>query len=129
MHITFFPAAIRRPLGYCAPYNGRVCKKHLRGPGLVWYNITATDQGGWLNEHITRELWSEMINNFRELCREAAEVSFVLLCWLRLCQTLSMYKNCNESPEQKYLMLDYYLLFLLFLFRNCCVTLPSPSVS
>ncbi|XP_050726079.1 tyrosine-protein kinase transmembrane receptor Ror2-like [Eriocheir sinensis] len=68
---------IRRPLGYCAPYNGRVCKEHLQGPGLVWYNITATDQGGWLNEHITRELWSEMINNFRELCREAAEK---LLC-------------------------------------------------
>ncbi|XP_066946462.1 tyrosine-protein kinase transmembrane receptor Ror2-like isoform X3 [Macrobrachium rosenbergii] len=68
---------IRRPLGYCAPYNGRVCRHHLGGTGLVWYNITATDKGGWLNEHITRELWAEMIDNFREPCRTAAEK---LLC-------------------------------------------------
>ncbi|KAK3871189.1 hypothetical protein Pcinc_023649, partial [Petrolisthes cinctipes] len=68
---------IRRPLGYCAPYNGRVCRKHLTGGGLVWYNITANNQGGWLNEHITRELWAEMIDNFREPCRTAAEK---LLC-------------------------------------------------
>lgn len=64
---------VRRPLGYCAPYNGRVCREHLSGAGLVWYNITAADKGGWLNEHITRELWGEMINNFREPCRTAAE--------------------------------------------------------
>ncbi|XP_069164828.1 tyrosine-protein kinase transmembrane receptor Ror2 isoform X2 [Procambarus clarkii] len=68
---------VRRPLGYCAPYNGRVCRQHLAGAGLVWYNITATDKGGWLNEHITRELWGEMIDNFREPCRTAAEK---LLC-------------------------------------------------
>ncbi|CAL4093927.1 unnamed protein product, partial [Meganyctiphanes norvegica] len=68
---------LRRPLGYCAPYSGRVCRKHLAGKGLVWYNITANDQGGWLNEHITKELWAEMIDNFREPCRSAAEQ---LLC-------------------------------------------------
>lgn len=64
---------VRRPLGYCAPYNGRVCQHHLGGTGLVWYNITSIDRGGWLNEHITRELWAEMIDNFREPCRTAAE--------------------------------------------------------
>ncbi|XP_071543142.1 tyrosine-protein kinase transmembrane receptor Ror2-like isoform X2 [Panulirus ornatus] len=68
---------VRRPLGYCAPYNGRVCRDHLSGEGLVWYNITPADKGGWLNEHITRELWGEMIDNFREPCRTAAEK---LLC-------------------------------------------------
>lgn len=78
-HVSLQSTAIRRPLGYCAPYNGRVCRKHLSGGGLVWYNITANNQGGWLNEHITKELWAEMIENFREPCRTAAEVSW----WLR----------------------------------------------
>ncbi len=26
--------------GYCAPYNGQICKKFLQGRGLVWFNIS-----------------------------------------------------------------------------------------
>ncbi|XP_076037901.1 tyrosine-protein kinase transmembrane receptor Ror2-like [Oratosquilla oratoria] len=68
---------MRPPKGYCAPYNGRVCRQHLSGPGLVWFDISNTDGGGWLNEQITRELWKEMIEKFREPCKSAAEK---LLC-------------------------------------------------
>uniref|UniRef100_A0A0K2T6A4 receptor protein-tyrosine kinase n=1 Tax=Lepeophtheirus salmonis TaxID=72036 RepID=A0A0K2T6A4_LEPSM len=63
--------------GYCAPYNGRVCRRYLPGRGLVWFNISQDSSGGWLNEQITESLWKELISNLIEPCRSAAEA---LLC-------------------------------------------------
>ena len=60
--------------GYCAPYNGQVCKKYLQGRGLVWFNISKDNSGGWVNEQITQSLWNELIVNLHEPCRSAAEV-------------------------------------------------------
>ena len=61
--------------GYCAPYNGQVCKKYLQGRGLVWFNISKDNSGGWVNEQITQSLWNELIEKLHEPCRSAAEVS------------------------------------------------------
>ena len=61
--------------GYCAPYNGQVCKKYLQGRGLVWFNISKDNSGGWVNEQITQSLWNELIVKLHEPCRSAAEVS------------------------------------------------------
>ena len=60
--------------GYCAPYNGQVCKKYLQGRGLVWFNISKDNSGGWVNEQITQSLWNELIVKLHEPCRSAAEV-------------------------------------------------------
>ena len=60
--------------GYCAPYNGKICKKYLTGIGKVWFNDTHDNPGGWLNEQITTDLWEELIGNLKEPCRSAAEV-------------------------------------------------------
>nr|CAD7398334.1 unnamed protein product [Timema cristinae] len=65
------------PVGYCAPYNGKVCKHFLNGTGSVWFNISHEYAGGWLNEQITAGLWDEMITSLKEPCRSAAEK---LLC-------------------------------------------------
>jgi receptor tyrosine kinase len=66
------------PEGYCAPYNGQVCKSMLNGTGLVWYNISYDNTGGWLNEQITGGLWKELITTLEEPCRSAAEVRWLL---------------------------------------------------
>ena len=63
--------------GYCAPYNGQVCRKYLQGRGLVWFNISQDNSGGWLNEQITQNLWDELISKLKPPCRDAAEA---LLC-------------------------------------------------
>ena len=63
--------------GYCAPYNGQVCKKYLQGRGLVWFAISKDNSGGWMNEQITQSLWDELIVKLHEPCRSAAEVSFI----------------------------------------------------
>ncbi len=63
--------------GYCAPYNGQICRKFLQGRGLVWFNISQDNSGGWLNEQIVSNLWNEVIEKLREPCRSAAEA---LLC-------------------------------------------------
>ena len=63
--------------GYCAPYNGQVCRKYLQGRGLVWFNISQDNSGGWLNEQITQNLWDEVVKKLKEPCRSAAEA---LLC-------------------------------------------------
>lgn len=62
------------PPGYCAPYNGRICKHYLNGTGLVWFNISHENTGGWENEQITAGLWAEMVVGLKEPCRSAAEV-------------------------------------------------------
>ena len=60
--------------GYCAPYNGQVCRNYLKGRGLVWFNVSQDNSGGWLNEQIAQKLWSEIIEKLEEPCRSAAEV-------------------------------------------------------
>lgn len=61
--------------GYCAPYNGRVCKSNVAST-QVWYS-TKDDSGGWENEQITAALWVELISGLNGLCRNPAEQ---LLC-------------------------------------------------
>nr|CAD7448763.1 unnamed protein product [Timema bartmani]CAD7453780.1 unnamed protein product [Timema tahoe] len=61
------------PVGYCAPYNGKVCKHFLNGTGSVWFNISHEYAGGWLNEQITAGLWDEMITSLKEPCRKVKE--------------------------------------------------------
>ncbi|EDW59974.2 tyrosine-protein kinase transmembrane receptor Ror2 [Drosophila virilis] len=60
----------REEKGYCAPYNGKVCKQFISGP--VWYSLE-DPTGGWHNEQITTALWEELIVDLTGLCREAAE--------------------------------------------------------
>ncbi|GAB0095531.1 Tyrosine-protein kinase receptor [Sergentomyia squamirostris] len=61
--------------GYCAPYNGKVCKSFI-GSRQVWYS-REDPTGGWENEKITTGLWEEMISELPHSCRAAAEK---LLC-------------------------------------------------
>lgn len=61
--------------GYCAVYNGKICKKYLTGVGNVWFNDSEDNPGGWLNEKITTDLWEELISTLKEPCRYAAEVN------------------------------------------------------
>lgn len=58
--------------GYCAPYNGKVCKSFI-GSRQVWYS-REDPTGGWENEKITTGLWEEMISELPTTCRTAAEV-------------------------------------------------------
>lgn len=58
--------------GYCAPYNGLICKQYISGQ--VWYS-REDPTGGWKNEQITTALWEELIADLTGLCRQAAEVS------------------------------------------------------
>lgn len=62
------------PGGYCAPYNGRICKKYLTGIGKVWFNDSRDNPGGELNENTTANLWEELIKKLVDPCRSAAEV-------------------------------------------------------
>jgi len=68
------------PPGYCAPYNGKICKHYLNGTGQVWFNVSDDNTGGWQNEQITTRLWTEMVVGLREPCRSAAEV-------LKICES------------------------------------------
>jgi len=63
--------------GYCAPYNGNVCRNYINGRGLVWFNISQDNAGGWRNEEITMAIKEELINTLEEPCRSAAEA---MLC-------------------------------------------------
>lgn len=58
--------------GYCAPYNGKICKQFISG--TVWYSLE-DPTGGWRNEQVTTALWDELIVDLTGLCREAAEVN------------------------------------------------------
>lgn len=59
--------------GYCAPYNGKVCKSFVNSR-QVWYS-REDGTGGWENEKITAALFREFINDLPDYCRPAAEVS------------------------------------------------------
>lgn len=68
--------------GFCAPYHGKICKKYLNGIGTVWFNDSADNPSGWLNEKITTDLWDELIQKLAEPCRSAAEVKPKTLTFL-----------------------------------------------
>ncbi|ETN59607.1 tyrosine-protein kinase transmembrane receptor Ror2 [Anopheles darlingi] len=61
--------------GYCAPYNGKVCKRFINSR-QVWYS-REDGTGGWENEKITTALFEDLINDLPPYCRPAAEK---LLC-------------------------------------------------
>ncbi|EAA04776.2 AGAP006988-PA [Anopheles gambiae str. PEST] len=61
--------------GYCAPYNGKVCKRFINSR-QVWYS-REDGTGGWENEKITTALFEDLINDLPPSCRPAAEK---LLC-------------------------------------------------
>uniref|UniRef100_A0A182WHX1 Kinesin motor domain-containing protein n=1 Tax=Anopheles minimus TaxID=112268 RepID=A0A182WHX1_9DIPT len=61
--------------GYCAPYNGKVCKRFINSR-QVWYS-RADGTGGWENEKITTALFDDLITDLPQYCRPAAEK---LLC-------------------------------------------------
>lgn len=56
--------------GYCAPYNGKVCKSFINTQ--VWYSRD-DKTGGWINEKITSELWKELIETLPDSCMYAAQ--------------------------------------------------------
>lgn len=55
--------------GYCAPYNGKICRKYIRGQ--VWYPPTSS--GGWENEEITTGLFNEMVEELDAMCELPAK--------------------------------------------------------
>ncbi|XP_055628523.1 tyrosine-protein kinase transmembrane receptor Ror2 isoform X2 [Toxorhynchites rutilus septentrionalis] len=57
--------------GYCAPYNGKVCKTFINSR-QVWYN-RIDGSGGWENEKITAALFRDLISDLPDYCRLAAE--------------------------------------------------------
>ncbi|GAB6022338.1 hypothetical protein CHUAL_006459 [Chamberlinius hualienensis] len=63
--------------GYCAPYNGQVCKPYVNASSMVWFNMTMDTPGGWLHEQLTIGLWEEMIAPLGQSCKDAARI---LLC-------------------------------------------------
>lgn len=68
-----------RPTGYCAPYTGHVCRKHIPRNSLVFYNLSDVDDfANNINEAIVTNLWQELIISLQEPCRLAAEK---LLCY------------------------------------------------
>ena len=83
--------------GYCAPYNGQVCKKYLQGRGLVWFNISQDNSGGWLNEQITQSLWNELVTKLHEPCRSAAEVNYLEVVHIIQCSILIKLPSTDYS--------------------------------
>lgn len=68
------------PKGYCAQYNGKICRKYLNASILIWFNNTLENEGSQQNELITTRLWDEMLPSFSKNCRPAAEVlNFILV--------------------------------------------------
>lgn len=61
-------------LGYCAPYNGRVCKSFITSRRQVFYSRSDQLDYGWENEKIASGLWDELIAGLHGMCRSPAEV-------------------------------------------------------
>lgn len=92
--------------GYCAPYNGKICKNFINTQ--VWYSLE-DPSGGWKNEQVATALWEELIIDLTGVCRTAAEVSAKKI-------------------------LPHFVVYLKFIsssssrirYRNCCVPMPFP---
>lgn len=63
--------------GYCAQYNGKICKKYINASILIWFNDTLENAGSEKNEIITTGLFDEMLPSFSKICRPAAEVIII----------------------------------------------------
>ena len=76
-----------RPKGFCAPYNGTICRGYI-GHRSVFYNTTLpytpgndpfSDDPGYRGdpaghqEAVVASLWVEMIEGLDDFCRGAAE--------------------------------------------------------
>jgi len=71
------------PKGYCAQYNGKICRNYLNASIPLWFNNTSTNEGSEQNEIITSGLWDEMLPSFSKTCRPAAEVLILFkIFWL-----------------------------------------------
>lgn len=53
--------------GYCAPYNGKVCKAFIKSTQVFY-----SGSGGWENEKVTTGLFTELIEDLDELCQKPA---------------------------------------------------------
>ncbi|XP_014600328.1 PREDICTED: tyrosine-protein kinase transmembrane receptor Ror2 [Polistes canadensis] len=95
LHITIVQSKVV-PQGYCAFYNGKICKKYLTGIGKVWFNSSFGNPGGLLNEQITTNLWEEVIETLVEPCRSAAEQMLCLYAFPR-CHELVGLPLCYED--------------------------------
>ncbi|XP_034933566.1 tyrosine-protein kinase transmembrane receptor Ror2 [Chelonus insularis] len=82
--------------GYCAIYNGKICKKYLNGVGKVWFNNSQDNPGSWLNEKITSDLWEELISTLKEPCRSAAEKMLCVYAF-PLCHKSERLPLCYED--------------------------------
>lgn len=78
-HSTYVNGSFDSELGYCAPYNGRVCKSFITSRRQVFYSRSDQLDYGWENEKITSGLWDELIAGLHGMCRSPAEVCFVYL--------------------------------------------------
>lgn len=94
--------------GICAPYHGQVCREYLQGRGLVWFNVSKDNSGGWLNEQVTQNIWRDVIENLNEPCRKAAEVPYQDICWNR---------------PRKMLMSSN----IFYILSPCCASTRSPT--
>jgi hypothetical protein len=45
--------SLLRSISYKNATAVQVCRSYLHGRGLVWFNISQDNAGGWLNEEIT----------------------------------------------------------------------------
>ncbi|XP_006618521.1 tyrosine-protein kinase transmembrane receptor Ror2 isoform X1 [Apis dorsata] len=103
--ILHFSSAQTKPesQGYCAPYNGKICKKYLTGIGKVWFNDSNDNPGGWLNERITTNLWEELIQRLVEPCRSAAEKMLCMYAFPQCHNSVGLplcYEDCMAVRHQ-----------------------------
>lgn len=97
--------------GYCAPYNGKVCKQFISS-SQVWYSKFL--DSGWENEKITRKLWKELVAQLSGLCRIAAEVYYTFVVML----SELIYKWWHWPM----------FLFAFFIYRKCFVLMHFQCV-
>jgi hypothetical protein len=64
----------------------QVCRSYLHGRGLVWFNISQDNAGGWLNEEITLGkhsihasvvVWFDLVLNSRTILETEINIALV----------------------------------------------------
>lgn len=94
--------------GYCAQYNGKICRKYLNASILIWFNNTLENEGSEQNEIITTGLWDEMLPSFSKTCRPAAEVYILYV--------LDIYLHSYNITNRIKILSRYFIYFLFFIF-------------
>lgn len=64
--------ALPEEAGYCAPYNGKICKSFIKSTQVFY-----SGNGGWENERVANGLFSELIEDLDDICQKPASK---LLC-------------------------------------------------